>query len=229
MKKALAIIMAVAMIGMLSVGVSSEPPPATAPIPNVFTDGDMSIGFFEFDENGVSNLLEIRTDRRPGGFAIQVPYALVGITRVRHMRLFGQEEHHMHVPNPNNLIFAGHLLEDFEFTPGGSLAYAPVEGAGTVTFGEGRFAISWQDGTQTLYALAGVVLSNVEIIPPEPEPQVTEPVATTPVITTEPPATTDDPEQTATDEVNPPTSVVFGVIPVVVAGAVVLLGRKRRV
>jgi hypothetical protein len=216
MRKVTAFILIIAIISTLGISVTAIEEPQ---FPNYYTDGELTIGFFNFVD-GRGTHLEVRLQRTPAGFGITQSYSLSGITRVRDMHpnddLF---EGFPGVPRPNQIVLAGGITQDFEFSPGEIAALASVDGTGTISFGEGEFAILWPDGTSTLYDLSGVTLSNIEIITPE----VTEPVATE----TTPPTTTTTTTITITTptEENPNTGVVFPLIPVIIAGTALFISR----
>ena len=139
--------------------------------PHTYTDGDLTIGFFDF-KDGRGTRLEIRTKRMPSAFGITQPYSLEGITRVRatHLNddaLGGPPGGAYH---PGLIILAGAVTADYGFSPNIAAALAWVDGTGLITFDNvysyngqtrpGEFAIVWLDGTMTEYDLSGVVLSN---------------------------------------------------------------------
>jgi hypothetical protein len=243
MMKLMAVVVAIAMIS--SVGIFAMTSSASTPV-NVHTSGDVSIGFFNFNAEGVSNQLEVRLAKAPGGFAIQVPYtlALTGHAnpRVRGMGLNDDmlEGPAAPVPSTTQLIFAGGIETIFgTFDPTAPSSLSVVDGVGTITFGEGNFAIAWRDGSdQTFVDLNGVVLTNQRAAPPteapatqgEPEPtqppatpgeggNVTEPEGTQPVNNVTAPATT---------EGNPIVGVQFAIIPALLAAGAAIVASRRR-
>jgi hypothetical protein len=130
--------------------------------PNTFTSGSITIGFFEFNANGVSNRLEIRVNQeieRGARMDIAVPFTLSGITQINPFRLNDDffEGAIGAVPSPVRFDFSVSIVNSPNI-PAGSVPFATAlaEGTGTVAFGEG--GIWFND---TFIDLNGVVLSNV--------------------------------------------------------------------
>jgi hypothetical protein len=198
--------------------------PINDTIPNCYTIGELTIGFFEFT-HGRSAQLEVRLDRLPAGFGIHQSCVIKGITRIRHT--YANDEffwcYFNEVSKSSEMIYVAGLQskESLEFNTNDTILFTQVDGTGTITFGEGEFAVIWQDGTEMLYDLSGVTISNIKFTAPE---VVEVPVSTTEPVTSAAVTVT----TTVETEENPHTGVGVSVIPVIIA-AVLFTVKKRRV
>jgi len=212
----------VAFAMLVSVAMSTTIGTWTRFPPHVWEKDEISIGFFNFvqysGDNHRATHLEIRTTKIPASFGIALPYTLDGITRLRETSL---NDDALGGPaagasTSTVIVFAGAVTEDYGFKPTEAATIAQVDGTGTITFGEGEFAIVWTDGTTSTYDLSGVVLSNlIDYISPG------SPTSSTTTVRLQSTTRTTNPS-------NPPTGVVTAVIPAILAAAAAIMVSRRR-
>jgi hypothetical protein len=228
MNKILSVIIVIAMVSFVTVGVSAE---SAEVFPNYYTDGDLTIGFFNFVDGRGTHLdvrleIEVRPLEVPFKAEIYQHYTLDGITRIRDMHINDDWLYGPFADNSgseNEIAFTMIALENYEPEEWviDTISYARVDGTGTVTFGESSFRFIFADGTEKHYDLSGVTISNAQIGYVSP---VTE---TTPPATSEAEATTTT-VITDEDEDNPNTGVTFMLIPAIAAVGIALINRRRK-
>jgi hypothetical protein len=116
-----------------------------------------------------------------------------------------------------DLVFSQAITRDLGlFKSGDVVASASVDGAGTITFGESdfNFAVVWTDGTETIFDLNGVTLSNIPYEPIIPDE-------------------TDEPDEIIEQpahETNPDTGVLPIKIPLIVSSVIIITtsGKRRK-
>jgi len=250
MKKAFKLVALIVMVAMIA-AMAIAPASADA-IPNTATspDGLVEIGFFNF-EDGRGTHLEIRLKRAPAGFGIAMAQTLSGIGRLMGTALnedyfagqaAGGEE-------AGRWLFGGAVTANHGYPVDGSAfaGRATVQGTGTITFGNGDFAVLWSETESTVWDITGLVLSNEA--PPTPTttrtPPPPPPPPTSPVVTTAPPATTPAATTTGNRRSNwtphitttaapgatgvPKGGVALAIIPTIIAaGAAIVASKKRK-